>query len=161
MKHIFKQKVKCKKCGGTGIYKGFLEKGRVGVVCRDCEGRGWIEMKFTWEDFEGKEIRDDIDRVVECNPGICINEEERFGGMPYKDWLKGEPFPPRSENRKYTCPCRWYQVADYSKAPRWEECKRIIGRTFQGCPYYEEKEKCWERWDREQTQRKKEDNQGG
>jgi len=40
MKHIFKQKVKCKKCGGTGIYKGFLEKGRVGVVLPRLRRKG-------------------------------------------------------------------------------------------------------------------------
>lgn len=147
MKHIWKQKAKCKSCGATGIYRGLGERGKAGVVCHECKGTGEVEIKIEWEDFEGRVRRDNVERVARVNVGITIDESGEFGGMPYKDWFEGKPFPEKSENRKYTCPTWWYQSTDWKLKPGWKEC--IWGRAFSSCPHFKEKDACWERWDKE------------
>jgi len=156
MKHIWKQKASCNSCGGTGIYKGFGEKGMVGVVCHKCQGTGCREIKIEWEDFEGRIKEDDIKRVVEVNPGIFINADPKFGGMPYEDWFQSKPFPPKSENRKYCCPAWWYQSANYKFKPDWDWCNEALGIGFSSCPHFKkEKDRCWKRWDKEFGGKKK------
>lgn len=153
MKHTWKQKAKCKSCNGTGIYRGLGEKGSVGVVCYKCKGKGEVELKIEWEDFEGKIKEKDIERVAEVNPGIIINEDPKFGGMNYDDWFKGKPFPLGSENRNFTCPAWWYQTANYKLKPNWPEC--AWGGSFSTCKNFKQKNRCWEKWDRENTKRMK------
>lgn len=152
-KHVFELDCKCKDCGGTGLYVGLAERNGAAVLCYKCKGTGKGHIKLEWEDFDGRVERDDVTRVLECNPGICVgpNEEmgfslEDFGGMPYHDWQKGKPFPPKSEMRKFTCPAWWYQTADYDSKPDWDEC--CWGR-FSDCKHFCTKERCWERWDEE------------
>lgn len=147
MKHIWKQKAKCNSCNGTGIHR-LGEKGKVGIVCRACKGTGCREIKVEWEDFDGKIRAEDIKRVVEVNPGVIINEDPKFGGMPYEDWFDGKPFPPKSENRKNSCPALWYQSVNYKFQPDWEWCKEVLG-SFSSCPHWKKKDRCWERWDEE------------
>ena len=149
MKHIWKQKAKCDSCDGTGIYRGLGEKRMVGVVCHNCRGTGCREIKIEWEDFDGRIKEDDIKRVVEINPGIIINADPKFGGMPYEDWLQGKPFPPKSEDREYCCPAWWYQSANYKLKPDWDWCREALGMGFSSCPHFKKKGPCWERWDKE------------
>jgi len=149
MKHIWKQKAKCSFCGGTGIYRGFGERKKVGVQCRTCNGTGCEEIKIEWEDFEGRIKIKDIKRVVEINPGIIVDEDPKFGGMPYEDWFNGKPFPPKSENRGYCCPAWWYQCMNYRLKPDWDWCSQPPGRGFFSCPRFKNKDRCWERWDKE------------
>jgi hypothetical protein len=151
MKHIVEFDEKCKSCKGTGLYVGIGERDGAAVVCRACDGTGKYHFKHEYEDFIGREKREKVKRVYQANPGIGIGEAigkctlEDFGGMPYEDWLKGKPFPPKSEMRKYTCPAWWYQSADYDKKPDWPEC--ILGGTFSECSRFYNKHKCWEKWD--------------
>jgi hypothetical protein len=49
--------------------------------------------------------------------------------------------------RNYTCPAWWYQSADYTKKPEWEEC--IACGSFSECKNFSNKEKCWEKFDAE------------
>jgi len=152
MKHIWKQEVRCKECKGTGIYKGFAEIGSVGVVCNQCSGTGKVELKIEWEDFESRVERNDITRVAECNPGIGIDENLKFGGMPYEDWFSGKPFPAKSENRNYTCPAWWCQASGKLKS-EWNECRQNLRGTFSGCRLFQTKYFCWQRWDIERKKK--------
>ncbi len=139
-------KEECKSCEGTGIYKGFAERGKVGVVCAKCDGTGCYHFKHEYTPFEQRRERDDITRVVKCNPGIGIMASSKFGGLPYDDWLRGNKFIKGTEMRKYTCPAWWYQSANYKLKPDWEECG--CG-SFSACKIFLSKEKCWQRWDKE------------
>jgi len=147
MKHIWKQKAKCKSCDGTGIRSGLVKNKKVGIVCSDCKGTGWREIVEEWEDFEGKVKRKDVERVVEANLGILMDEDPECGGMLYNDWLEKGSFPPKSENRKYSCPCWWYQAVDSKLKPNWEECP--YGIRFDKCSNFKKKYICWRKWDRE------------
>ena len=141
---------KCKACRGEGLYVGMAERDGAAVVCSSCKGDGSRVYIFEWEDFEGRQPPSKpIERVYEVNPGIVIGKGngltlEQFGGMSYEDWAHNKPFPPKSENRAYTCPAWWYQSADYEKKPRWKECG---WGTFSSCQHFPTKSKCWERWD--------------
>jgi len=53
----------------------------------------------------------------------------------------------RRKMRNYTCPAWWYQIADYKRKPDWDEC--LILGSFSSCAHFSKKEKCWEKWDKE------------
>ena len=155
MKHVIEFDEKCKSCDGTGLYVGMAENDGAAVVCHACKGTGKCHVKFEYEDFTGRGKRIGIKRVYETNVGIGIGtdngtyELSDFGGVDYKDWLAGKPFPPKSEMRRFTCPAWWYQLVDYDKKPNWDECRSNLGYSFSRCPYFSTREKCWERWDKE------------
>jgi len=151
MKHVWTQEAKCSDCKGTGIYKGIAEMGKLGVVCYTCKGTGKVMLKREWEDFEGKIELKNITKVTKVNPGICLSEKEAEGGMPYKDWFAGKPFPPKSELRKWYCPLWWYQHENYKQQPNWQEC--IVVGSFSSCAYFKDKDKCWERFDNERSKK--------
>jgi len=154
-KHVIEYDAKCKACNGSDLYVGMAERDGAAVVCQRCDGTGEVHHVIKYEDFEGKSKRRGVKRVYEVNPGIGIGTGETkkhgkftledFGGMSYKDWLDGKPFPPKSEMRKFTCPAWWYQSADYDKKPNW--CTGRLGCVFSECEEFENKEKCWERFD--------------
>ena len=146
---------KCTACKSTGIFAGFGVQDGAGVVCRECKGLGYIDVKIEYEIFEKREAREDVERVFQNNCGIGIGKHgddgdfllSDFGGMPYSDWLEGKPFPPKSEMRLFTCPRQWYQCVDYDKINEWDECNGFSG--FRQCPHYATKSNCWERYDNE------------
>lgn len=151
-----KLKIVCRSCGGTGLYSGMAEHDGAAVVCHTCEGTGCDNYEFDYEDFIERKPAKKVKRVYEANPGIGIGEDpkknlnlEDFGGIPYKDWKDGKPFPRGSEMRKYTCPMWWYQSTDYEKKPHWNECQETLGGYISTCKYFGTKEKCWKRFDDE------------
>ena len=151
MKHVIGFDEKCKSCKGTGLYVGMGERDCTAVVCHTCKGSGKHHFKYEYEDFDTRIKRDKVEKVYEVNAGIGIGKGnnyslEDFGGMPYKDWLEGKPFPPKSEMRRFVCPAWWYQSTDYDKKPNWKECGY---GSFSECPSFHAKDKCWERWDKE------------
>ena len=151
-KHRLEINEKCKSCKGTGLYTGYAEHDGIAVVCSNCKGTGCYHRILEYEDFECKEKRNEVKRVIETNPGIScgVNDRytfEHFGGMSYEDWFNGKPFPCGSEMRLFTCPAWWYQCADYKKKPDWKECSGA--GMFTNCKHFPNKSKCWERWDEE------------
>jgi len=155
MHHALELDTQCPDCGGTGVYVGLAEHTGAGVVCRKCNGTGRYTFRYEYDDFEGRKWRDGVQRILEANPGICVGEGnghtlEEFGGMSYAEWYAGGVFPPKSEMRRYTCPAWWYQFADYSRKPNWDECP--WGFRFRACKLFPNKAACWARWDQEQGQ---------
>ena len=141
----------CPSCKGTGLYVGIGERNGAAVVCHICGGTGCHHFVHEYEDFEKRSPKPGVKRVYRVNPGICIGEGNRcrledFGGMPYRDWDGGLPFPVWSEDRAHTCPAWWYQAADYDKKPHWKECG---WGSFSHCEHFPDKSACWERWDKE------------
>lgn len=158
IKHTIEYDCKCYSCSGTGLYVGIAEHDGAAVVCYDCKGTGLVHKKIEYEDFEGRVLRTNIDRVFYTSCGIVIGigrdkqyKLKDFGGMPYKEWFADQSFPEKSEMRLFTCPQWYYQSADYEKKPDFEECKSNYGGAFSGCASFPNKEKCWERFDKEPT----------
>ncbi len=147
---------KCRSCGGTGLYVGLGERNGAAVVCHTCKGTGCHKFTHEYEDFTRREDKAGVKRVYQVNPGICIgtgngHRLEDFGGIPLKEWEAGLPFTPGTENRKFTCPAWWYQSADYTLKPKWDEC--LGCGAFSACEHFGTKAECWKRWDAENKAR--------
>ena len=144
----------CIDCHGTGLYIGVAERDGSAIICSKCHGTGCFHFVHEYEDFVTRSYKVGVKRVFQVNPGIVIGESpaygvslEDFGGMPISDWLSGKQFEPGTENRKYTCPQWWYQLANYKKQLNREECFSSLGSTFSSCKCFSEKEECWKMWD--------------
>jgi len=144
--------VECTACKGTGIYVGLGERDAYGVVCHQCKGTGCYPLHVSYTPFVERKARNDVKRVLQVNPGICVVGNADFGGMPYEDWVSSNgAFPAKSEMRAYTCPAWWYQSDSTHKKPEWDEC--MIGGRFAACQYFKNKEKCWDRFDKELSEK--------
>jgi hypothetical protein len=137
----------CPYCRGTGLYVGMGERAGAAIVCSECKGTGRKVTDFVWKSFTGRKKRDDICRVCRYNPGIAVDDDPVFGGMPYVDWDAGKPFPKGSEMREYVCPAEWYQGVDDRLKPHWDEC--IGCGRFSDCLHFGDKAYCWRKWDRD------------
>jgi hypothetical protein len=151
-KKVFEADVKCKACGGTGLYVGFAEKDGSAVICHDCKGTGKFHFRYEYEEFTKRATRNNVKWILQNNPGIGIGEGNGFkfsdfGGMSYKDWKSGKKFDDSMAMKKYTCPAWWYQSVDYKRKPNWETCPGI--GSFSDCPHFKTKEKCWSRFEKE------------
>lgn len=159
---VFERDIQCKECKGTGLFKGMGERDGWAVVCHKCKGSGCYHFKFEYEAFHGRVKCDNVQQVVEVNPGIVLTTRgadrtythESFGGQPYESWCKDEPFPPGSENREFCCPASWYQSADYGAQPKWEECAGV--GAFSACRCFRGKAGCWERFDSDRAELERE-----
>jgi hypothetical protein len=151
MHHIIEIEEACPACKGTGVYLGMAERGGTGVVCSRCGGTGRHVFRHEYDDFEGRNWCGGVDRIIACNPGICVGSGPEFGGMPYAAWYAGESFPAGSEMRKYTCPAWWHQALGTTGLPHWDECK--WGQRFSDCAIFPYKAACWIRFDQEQSER--------
>ena len=149
--------VKCPSCKGTGVYVGVCERDGFGVVCHTCNGSGMMHYEYTYEEIESRKRNKKVKWILETTVGICAGLKgkdktfsyEDFGGMSYDEWFKGKSFPSKSEMRNFVCPAWWYQAVDYDKKPDWKECHSSWGGGFSSCDFFEEKEKCWEKWDKQ------------
>lgn len=120
MKKVFKAKVVCKACGGTGLYKGFAEAKGCAVICNSCDGTGCYEEEFEYEIFEKRKKADGVKRVFRDGCGyqsspndVEVDDEETKekwtikyseGGCTYEEWTKGaDPKPVKS----LYCPYQW------------------------------------------------------
>lgn len=146
---------KCDRCGGTGLYVGMAEHDGFSVVCNHCKGTGCYHYVHEFEPFERRTPRVNVLRVLQTNPGMIVGTVGRgtiypvdhFGGLTYEEWLSGKPFSRGTEMRCATCPAWWYQSTDYNRKPDWDEC--IGCGSFSSCKHFDDKARCWERFDRE------------
>lgn len=152
----------CKDCKGSGLYVGMAENDGFAVVCHTCDGTGCVHVRFEYESFRKRKIKRNIIRVLQWNAGYCVGVHgsngkifpiDHFGGMSYKDWISGNPFPRGSEMRNQTCPCHWYQCVDYELKPDWCREENFWSGAFSSCPKFPEKEDCWIRFDKKQDRK--------
>lgn len=148
--HVVEFDCKCESCEGTGLYKGWNEREGVAAICGDCKGTGKQHRKIQYDDFEGRQRREDVKHVFQVAPGSFARKGSEalsdLGGMPYDQWFNGRPFEAGMEMRKFTCPLWWSQVAG-GKDPEWKEC--LKAGEFKDCKHYKKKAKCWAKWDKE------------
>jgi hypothetical protein len=143
----FEADIVCRSCHGTGLYMGMGERDGAAVVCHTCRGTGREFFTLTYEEFDGRKPSK-AKWVYEVNPGIRVDANGKVpGGMPYEVWAAGKKFERGMEMREHTCPAWWYQCAPGDKKPDWDWCQ--FGR-FADCHRFAFKQKCWERFDKEQ-----------
>jgi hypothetical protein len=156
----------CSPCKGSGLYVGMAERDGAAIVCGRCKGTGKYIIRLEYDDYLGRKAPDSLpERVYECNPGVMIGiipggcSLSDFGGMSFDDWIQGNPFPPGSEMRAFTCPAWWYQTANYVLKPTWERCSGLWGESFTKCLSFPSRHECWDKWDREHEQKVEEERQ--
>jgi len=143
----------CKSCNGTGLYIGMAEKDGAAIVCHNCKGTGCNHVKIEYESFTNRK-RNKVKWVYETNPGFGVGNGNGykfsdFGGMSIEEWEGGMKFGAETENRLCSCPSWWYQSSDYKKKPIWDECIGI--GAFRDCKCFKTKDRCWEKFDRENS----------
>jgi hypothetical protein len=157
---IFKEKIVCTSCGGTGLYVGMAEREGAAVVCHKCNGTGCFEHEFKYVLFEERVLRKDVKRVFKTSCGYghsAIDRTSKEGtviefskaGVAYEDWLKGEK--PKPVKTLY-CPYLWEnQNIQDSNHPCHKtlfstKCEDglSLGCSVTSCKFYGEKSKCWE-----------------
>lgn len=98
-------KAQCGDCGGSGIYVGVACHDGAGMVCRNCDGKGFVEISYT--PFDSRKKRDDVTRVFGYKPYRSVYPTDhafedgktvKFSefGCTYEEWEKGEtpkPWP--------------------------------------------------------------------
>ena len=147
----------CGSCSGTGVYKGFSEKDGAGVVCNTCDGTGRKLFKHFYKVFEGRKIRDDVDRVyrrtnyVLGTGKIVFNKGTRDEveidmdkeGVSYLEFLQGK-MPNYIE--KLQCPMLADQGACHDIQGFVERCNKLndgwLGYIPE-CKYLGNKSECW------------------
>ena len=143
----------CQYCKGTGLYIGMAERDGAAVVCHKCNGTDCFNFVHEYKEFKERFECKNVKWVYQANPGIVVGNTKckfsDFGGMSYNDWKNDRKFESGMEMRRYTCPAWWYQSVDWDKKPDWGECYECLGNTFSQCKYFKDKEKCWERFDKE------------
>ena len=150
--HYIEIEQQCSSCSGTGLYIGMAERDGFATQCHQCKGTGKYIFKHSYKDFSGRQGSDKAKYVVKTNPGIVLGlndgeySPEDFGAIPYEDWKNGVEMP---EMRKFTCPRWWNQSSGGSYDTDWEWCCSSFG-AFSSCEQFQDKEKCWEKLDKEQ-----------
>lgn len=144
----------CNSCKGTGLYVGLAERDGAAVICHRCEGTGQRHETVEYEPFTGRKEKDGVTRVFATAAGIVLSPEITSGGVPLAEWeADGQsPYQAGVELRSHTCPAWWYQSTNYALKPDWKECQNV--GQFSTCSSFPSKDKCWERWDKENKEPK-------
>lgn len=141
--------IECKSCNGTGLYKGMAERDNCAVICSACKGTGAIE--FAYDEFEGRKIRVDLERVFKNSFGYVHSNLDctttkgdiiRFseGGCSYHEWLNGvEPKPVKD----LYCPYIWDNKGMGNEP--LEDCNKHCKGfgSISNCDIYNKKNECW------------------
>jgi len=154
---IIEYDAECHACKGSGLFIGMAERDGIAVQCHRCKGTGCVNVHIEYAPFTERKPRENVKRVIQHNPGYVVGEYTKedgevvslkdYGGLPVEEWEEGKPFGRGTEMRKHACPAWWYQSADYTKKPEWEEC--IVIGAFSACCLFESKGECWKRWDKD------------
>ena len=133
------------------------------MICRECAGTGgevWWGPRLPPREAYGRRRRWEgavpdaypIHRVYWHTAGEVVAAGIDTGGVTYEEWW-ADPWSVMrrgAEPRTKTCPAAFYQIADQTRQPEWEECQALRQYArFSACRWWAEKAACWERWDRE------------
>lgn len=153
--YIIEGRVECNDCKGTGLYQGFGEQDGAFVICLDCKGRGYSDIKITYNKFTTLIREPRCTRVYSNGLGYRITDKditsERGQFMPfskygcsYEDWLKDvKPIPLKFLGCPYQETNQGLQSKDKNNLYR-TRCKNNSGfGRIDECKLYIEKEKCW------------------
>lgn len=163
-----KTKCVCESCKGTGIFKGFAEKDDLGVICWNCNGKGYYTLKLNdrvqlvqdektgivyevkeghiWcevELFTKLQKRDDVNYVVYSTSRVFSPEYLFEHGASEINVITYKEFLKGEyplPMMEYTCPRYLSQL--YGHADFDNNCN--IG-TFESCRKYGSKE-CWNKF---------------
>lgn len=156
---MFKIKVNCPTCNGTGIYKDVCAKGKSAFLCMDCKGKGYkkvaLKDKFAnkYIMFTGIKKVEGINRVFQNRFAFHHNDintngiKFEEGGVTYEKWLKGEK--PKPVKDLY-CPLFWINEFENNEELIKEFKKKLcdinleVCDSITNCKFNCNKNICWE-----------------
>jgi hypothetical protein len=159
MPTIVIEHVECQACKGTGLYKGFAERGGAAVVCHNCKGTGEVTFTYQYEEFTGRKDIDNVTRVfqgsfgyglsdsdVTCKDGRVLHYSQY--GCTYEDWKNG--VVPTHMKELY-CPCQAYNNGIGNEP--LDRCRESNhwGSLISDCPNHADKMRCWRMFEENQT----------
>ena len=143
--------INCRNCDGTGLRVGLPLRNGAAVVCQSCNGTGAESIEIV--PFTGKRPMPAVEHVWANTINMPMQPGKWSGGSSYADWA-ADPSKVHEiglEIREAACPASWYQAANLSLMPNWEQCQKAD--QFQQCPMFYQKSQCWARFDLEQEHR--------
>jgi hypothetical protein len=152
-----KGKVPCDRCDGTGLYIGMAEKDGAAVVCYNCDGKGYTDIKEKFEPFVNRKNRKDVNRVYDTAGGYVISSKDvkteeglviKFSeaGCTYKEWVAGEtPKPIEDLMCPYQHTNQNLQSEDVNNLYK-NYCEKYLGwgGYISKCKNRKNMCKCWE-----------------
>lgn len=86
----------CDGCGGTGLYRGFMEGPGHAVVCTNCAGTGCATVRL--KPFEGRKRKNGI-KKVRFGSGLIADNFGESVWFSYKDFLEKVPTTPNCKKK--------------------------------------------------------------
>lgn len=151
-------KIECPACRATGVYQGMGEGKGAAVVCRQCEGTGAYEYKYSYNDFNGMKPAQNVERVYLSGYGYKIAAgkipfhdhgeiDMDLEGVSYEEFQAGE-MP--GHIKTLACPMLADQGACHKLDGFIDECMEInegwIG-SISNCKGQCKKFQCWKRFE--------------
>lgn len=79
----------CESCGATGIYHGFAEHPGEGVICLNCNGKGYVD--YTYTPFTARKTRRGITKVYRSKGSfIGAGVGPAGSSITYEEFLNGK-----------------------------------------------------------------------
>ena len=156
MKKI-EMEIECPSCKGTGVYVGMAERGGASVVCNTCKGSGKKLYCYSYNDFTGRKITENVKRVYKQSCGYVITPDkmvfDKIGeidmsvkGVSYQEFIDGK-IPDDIE--ELGCPMITDQGACHDIKGFTNECNNLNGGwvgVLKTCKNQCNKKECWERF---------------
>jgi len=88
--------IHCQDCNGSGVYVGFMQRRGTGVVCKICNGKGYIPIKVD----AGRKYRYELFTKRKFRSGVSTVIDEEGYAITYDEFLNGKmPGPCRKEEQ--------------------------------------------------------------
>lgn len=153
--------IECPYCKGTGVYSGMGESKDTAVICNYCKGSGQYHYTYSYEEFTGRKVNNNIKRVYLNGYGYKIGlgkiNFSHIGeidmdreGVSYEEFLNGK-MP--QHITKLACPMLADQGACHKIKGFVDKCNELHGGWFgyiHECRNQSNKDKCWKRFLKEE-----------
>lgn len=79
----------CYPCAATGVYVGAAEKPGDGVICVECEGKGYLIVNSDGTVFTELQKRDDVETVM-ISLGTFLGPDVDGDSVTYAEFVSGK-----------------------------------------------------------------------
>ena len=82
---MIKLTVECADCGGTGLYRGFMEREGEAVICIRCGGKGSQTLAF--REFTGRKRKNGVQKI-RSGSGTILDNPQGAKWISYEEFRK-------------------------------------------------------------------------
>lgn len=77
--------IECTACGGTGLYRGFMEGKDEAVICARCDGEGKQTLQYS--EFTGRKKKAGVNKI-RGGSGTILDNPGKSAWMSYEQFEK-------------------------------------------------------------------------